>query len=416
MSKAINTITKQVVLVMALMVSFGAGALDLSKFNDLLGSEQSGDYIPSTSWYWDPDQPGMGMSVSIQPSEFGETGYIIFAGIYTYKDDGSQAWYTIQGDYVPNADSNAWHEVKSVFGTPWGPDEAYMGQVHADLYETSDGMVLGSSQYRDYDIWIYKSVSLKWRNPHVIDVWIDGDHLQTFYRNTYHGDTVRGSANILTKNTFYLYGAAHGVDEKQVYNNLIERPKLEYIQSAMSFKAIEDVDGFFTQGNVTGFKSITEYDANKEYYISEQPVGHIEMIYDYKAPTVHQVFKEVIPHYRKDHYVVLVYDKDTYLLSGYYFKAVKDDDPRKGLIQAMGDFKFMGYLAPSDQGAMALFPAACAGCNETGNKGFRKELTRRSVWYLFTIQQDNGKALKRFPDVDQNLKPWYYWQEDWYED
>src|SRR5690554_941871 len=150
---------KQLILVPAFLagfgLSFGAGALDLSKFNDLLGSEHNGDYIPSTSWYWDPQQPGMGMSVSIQPSEFGDTGYVVFAGIYTYKDSGEQAWYTIQGDYVPNSDPNAWHEVKSVFGTPWGPDEAYMGEVNAQLFETKDGMVLGSQQYRDYDIWIY---------------------------------------------------------------------------------------------------------------------------------------------------------------------------------------------------------------------------------------------------------------------
>jgi hypothetical protein len=394
---------------MLLLLSFQVFAVDMSRFN-VLGDTTGAPHIPSTAWYWNPDEPGMGMSVSIQQSEFGVgTDYIVFAGIYTYKPDGSQAWYTIQGDYIANPDFNAWHEVKSQFGTPWGPTSSYMGKLTASLFETSDGMVLGSSEYKPNDIWIYKSTELVWRNPHTIDVYVEGVKEQTFYRNTYHGDTIKGSANVLTKNYYRLIGAAHGISKQS--NG--DRPKLEYVNSAMSFQEFNP-DIYFT-GSVATFKNVTEYDENKVYYISEQPVGHIEMIYDYKAPTVHQVFKEVNPNYRKDHYVVMVYDKASYMLSGYYFYAHNNNDPQKGLTQAMGDYKFMGYLSPSDQGMMALYPAACQACKGTNNESFKPEFTRRSVWYLYPFRQDNGEAWSKLPDVDKDIKPWLYYEGEYYD-
>lgn len=391
-----------------LLLSFQVAALDLSKFNDLLGDTKGAPYIPGTAWYWNPDEPGMGMSVSIQQSEFGDSGYIVFAGIYTYKADGSQVWYTIQGDYKPNPDFNAWHEVKSQFGTPWGSDSSYMGKLTDQMATTSGGMVLGETNYRPYDVKAYKPVELIWRNPHTIDVVINGVKEQTFFRNTYHGDTVKGSANVLAKNYYRVIGAAHGVFET-TYG---DRPKLDHINSAMSFK--EFVPNDFFEYAFNSFKNVTEYDANKVYYISEQPVGHIEMIYDYKAPTVKDVFKEVNPNYRKDHYVVMVYDTDTYMLSGYYFKAFNNDNPKKGLTLAMTDYKFMGYLSPSDQGMMALYPAACGACNKTSGKSFKPEFTRRSVWYLYPFQQDSGEAWSKLPDVDKEISPWLYYEGDFY--
>src|SRR5690554_4671129 len=91
-------VMKRLMVVLAFAVSFGVSALGLSKFNDLLGSSDGGVYTPSTAAYWNPDKPGMGMGVSVQPSELAQSGYVVFAGVYTYKPDGSQAWYSIQGE------------------------------------------------------------------------------------------------------------------------------------------------------------------------------------------------------------------------------------------------------------------------------------------------------------------------------
>ena len=59
------------------------------------------------------------MSISIQQSVHSPTGYFAFGVFYTYKDDGTQAWYTVSGGYEPTEphDVAYWQKDTEDFGT-----------------------------------------------------------------------------------------------------------------------------------------------------------------------------------------------------------------------------------------------------------------------------------------------------------
>lgn len=375
--------------------------------NHWLSGESSEPFIPSSAWYWDPDKSGMGLNLTIQEAKHGQTGYFLFAAFYTYKPDGSQAWYTINSEYVPNPNVNAWREKKSIFGQSvlntvtnpqvvegangnyWGEEDAWMGRVDSVLYETSGGMPLGGA-YRVNDIVEYKDISLVWKNPVEIDIYIDGsetpDH--TFVRNNLHGDLVLGDADYLTDGSYKLLGLRHGKS--------VSAATVDYIQSTMTFTKFDPSNYFDSNVNSDLFMNATEYSDSKTYYISDQKVGRVS--FEYNSSSASNLFSSVEEKFRSLRYVVLVYDTSTLTISGFDMVTV-DGNPKRGLFPSMGDYKFEGYLPPPDQGRISMYPSACSHCNGQSDVSFKPEFTRRSAWHLYKVPNSSGNLRKQLPDV-----------------
>lgn len=403
---------KQLITVLSMILSFGSALAE----NHWMSGPANEPYVPNGAWYWDPNKSGMGLNVTFQKSKHGSTGYLAFAAFYTYKDDGSQAWYTINGFYVPNEDVYEWREKRDVFGVSvkdamtnpttvegaggnyWGGDAPYMGRVDTQLLETNNGMPLGGP-HRPNNIWAYKDVSMVWRNPSEIDIYIDGDETptHTFVRYNYHGDLRKGDADFLTNGFYKLLGLRYG----KLGNDVTA----EYIQSTMSFSKIDPLTYFGAGANTDLFMNVTEFNENKSYYLSNQAVGRATFkMNDENSPELFKSFETTV---RDKQFVVLVYDNDTQTISGFDMNTVAGN-PESGLYPKMGDYKFKGYLAPEDQGRLSMYPAACAHCNGTSDATFKPEYTRRSAWHLYKVPDGTGLLHSQLPDmwhVGKNIRP-----------
>lgn len=380
-------------ILVGLLVSC-AGQAQINNYK-LLSDEMSEAYVPGSAWYWDPNKSGMGLNVTIQKSKHGSSGYFMFAAFYAHNEDGSQVWYTVQSEYLPNEDVNAWREDRNVFGTPWGGNDAWMGEVNADLYLATNGMPLGQA-HKPNDIQVYKPVRMVWRNPNDVDIYIDGDTSPTlsFVRQNMHGDIRLGDADYLTDNYFKMIGLQHGFERNGTDVNV------KHITSSVTFNKFDPLNYFENNNSANEFKEFTEYSSSKFYYISHAPVGHLDGVYNKNGQGGDDVFRSLEGFPRSSKWVVLTYNTSDKTIDGYYVWA-NNGDPSKGLLPYMANYKFKGYLPGEDQGRISLYPAKCVSCGSTtGDDGsFIKGLTRRSAWHLFKMPDDAGLSLGQLPDV-----------------
>jgi len=392
-----------------LMISIQASIASVIDGYNVIGEENEEIQVPASSWYWDPNFSGIGFGSTIQKSKHGESGWFGFGAFYAYKEDGTQVWYTVQGDYIPNPNPNAWKENKSAFGFSgsnvqiegnqgnyWGSDDSWMGRISSNLYETSNGMPLGEP-WRENDIFVAGEVEIIWRSPEVIEIYLDGSETPThvMHRMRYYADILRGDAGFLTENHYKMIGMIHGLDVDQgVY--------MDYINTTTSFREIDPISFFGSGYDASDFYDLTELTPSKQYFLSTRPIGMVRGEY---ATSGNQAFDQVTPMFHDSEngtrWVLMVYDKESTTLSGYIMRTVPNGIPENGLSIDMGDYKFKGYLYTEDEGKLSLYPAACSRCNGATDSSFKPELTRRSVWHLFKIPDSTGKFLENLPDVHE---------------
>lgn len=365
-------------------------ATSLAQLNDFpfFSEEKEKPTEPISAWYWDPDKSGMGMSVTVQKSLHVESGYLVFAAFYTYKEDGSQAWYTVQGDYVPNPDVNAWKETPDYL--PAG-SESHLGHIDSRLAETSGGIPI-DGEYRPNEVFFYKPIKMVWRNPTKIEIFIDGatvpDHVFDLF--TWYGDPIKGDADFLTESFWQFTGI------KYSYNSASTVTPVTFSRynSVISFEKFVPEE-LFTDGQdymFQRFNNVVERKDGQVFYVSSRPigitVGGLETNGDLS-------FYDRVG--IDDSYLVLVYDKNTKLIDGFYMAtATGTEDLSEGLSVFMGDFKFRGHLPSSEIGRMSLYPADCQFCGDRSS--MEPEILRRSAWHFFELP-DTGDSLTRLPDV-----------------
>ena len=386
---------KKLMFVVLLLLNTVAMSELLGYYNDLSG-ENSDAVIPQNSWYWDPNQSGWGFGISVQRSQMGNSGYLVHGAFYTHKEDGSQAWYTVQGEYVPNPDVNAWRETPAMYGTQWGNNNAWMGKVESQLAETSGGMPLGED-WRPNDAFAVGDIKIIWRNPDVVEIYLDGatepDHV--LERFSMYGDLKKGDAGYLSKNIYRMIGMRNYISGQY------DTPKAEYIQSTMSFNQFNP-DDFFDHDayGKAGFLDVIDAGGDKQYFISSRPVGNLTA--QYMASGSEYILgrwdKKLFDHGLPD-YIIMVYDREKKQLNGYIARGVQKDAPERGLIVDLNGYRFSGHLPPEDQGRISLHPSKCVSSRCGSGASFTKELTRRSVWHFFKVPDDTGMLHERIADT-----------------
>lgn len=359
--------------------------------------------VPQGSWFLEPNNDGWGINVTVQTSKNASSGYFVFGAFYAHKEDGSQVWYVTQGDYVPNDNPNAWRETPSSYGTTWGSEDATMGAFEGTLYETSGGMPLGST-WRPHNSTAAGSVRLVWVNPDKLLIYLNGSVVpsHSLIRSSFYShEFIKGDADYLSENHYRMLGLHQ-------YKGDDGKLKMEYIRSTMTFNKLNFADFFDADATeVSEFRTdLGGIDEDKQYYISNRSVGY--MYGDFSQKGEEHVFDAVNAKFfdaELRYYVVLVYDKQERMLSGYWVQGREDLGPEKGLrVSDKLGFKFKGHLPPEDQGRLSLFPAKCHVERCGNEQNFTPTYTRRTVWHLFKIPDDNGLFYDRIPDVKE--KDW----------
>lgn len=379
--------------------------------------DNSAAYIPAGAWYWDPEESGVGMSVSVQKSKHVNGAYFVFAAFYTYKDDGSQAWYTINGIYEPNQNINDWREDLELFGTSqtdplnpsvntqkvgfydcyWGNSDTWMGEVDSVLYETTGGPVL-DGEYSPNDIFVYKPIKLVWLSPNDIEIYIDGETSpsHTFQRMNLHGDIALGDADYLKDNYYHLEMTSYGIlppfitENRGFYASLLE--------GNVTFNSLNPQNDFADaeQWAIDRFLNLTEFNNTKKYYITNKPFERT-VLQSFEDLDFQEQLREPLQ-VKYYGYIVITYDTSTQMMEGYLvqtFDSANDPSISKGLFNA-GSYKFKGYLPAPDQGMISLYPAACYQCQS--DYDLRPEVVGRSSLVLYNLP-DLGEAFSKLPLV-----------------
>ena len=418
--------TKYVLLLIAFLIGkvnaqtcTGQGFEDYSTLFEGVAEGNSVEYVQAKTWYWNPEEPGIGMNISIQRSKAGTTGYFGFGAFYTYKSDGSQAWYTVQGEYVANPQINEWREKNSVFGESvsrsstsspevkearngcyWGSDDVWMGKMEGVLYETSGGTVLGG-EFKENEIFTYQPVTLIWKNPNDIEIYLNNssnpDH--TMERMNLHGDLANPDADYITNGVWHFNSVLYDI----VPIGISFGPGLlpSYATGNLKFRKFDPLVELAQAEDwaVDIFKNFAEYSDGKQYYISTKPiVNYVDMSHDpLNSDFVEGRFirYELAPQMQ---YVLLSYDVATRTISGHFVEGFDQGDPdiTRGLFDITGDYKLKGYLPPEDQGRISMYMAACFHCGSTNDTSFRPETSTRSSWNLWRIP-DLGESFSRIP-------------------
>lgn len=398
----------------------GQGFENYSTLFEGVAESNTQGYVQAKTWYWNPDESGIGMNMSIQRSKVGDTGYFGFGAFYTYKSDGSQAWYTIQGEFVPNPDVNQWRNQSSVFGESvsrsstsnpeirvarngchWGSEDVWMGKIEGVLYETSGGTVLGG-EYRENEIFTYLPVTLIWKNPNVVEIYLDNESSPSHImeRMNFHGDLRNPDADYITNGVWHFNSVLYDI----VPIGVSFGPGLlpSYVTSNLKFREFNPLEEFTDAPSwaIDRFKNFSEFSESKKFYISTKPLTHyVDMSHD----TIEDNFVEGrFIRYELQaqlQYVLLSYDVETRTLSGHFVEGFDQSDPdvSKGLFDVTGDYKMKGYLPPEDQGRISMYMSACFHCGSTSDTSFRPETSTRSSWNLWKIP-DLGENFARIPD------------------
>ena len=349
-----------------------------------LGPEKQEPTIPISSWYWDINQPGIGLSINIQKSKHVPSGYLVFGAFFTYKEDGSQAWYTTQGNYEPNL--NGWKETPDFFTDG---EESYMGKLTSALYETRDGTAIDVGGYKENSISEYKAVELVWLTPRKIEIYIDSesDPRHTFEVQEFYEDPA-GDFDFIQERYWQITGARYAFDSTSTRTGLVR------YNSVVKFDKFVPEELFSNMPDpsvMTLFNYDVDRNERQEFYISSRPIGFISGgINEFGTMDFY------IKHEGGDHYFVMVYDQQTQIVDFYDMTTIDNDDPTTGLVAFMGDYKFRSYLVAPDQDSINLYPAECFHCGGQGS--YRSDVVRRSAVHMFELP-DIGETLSRLPDV-----------------
>ena len=395
---------------------------DYSEYARVIDEENAKPYLPAGAWYWDPTKPGVGLSVTVQESKNGSSGVFVFGAFYTYKSDGSQAWYTIAGDYEPNDNVNDWREDLEKFGTSvadtsvpsqtrelvgfsgcfYGNSDTWMGELNAPLYETSDGPVL-DGEWSQMAVSEYKQAKLVWLSPDQIEIYLDGSstpaHL--FERQNLHGDLTLGDADYILHNTYHMDMLHYGILPNVISPSGDRRLYSVRYQGNLNFREFDPDIEFSNTPDwaVDDFVDFTELHSNKRYFISKRPLT------DLISMDFNHVDESVLAFRNYDDslfvnisfYVLIAYDLDYKLLELYLIQPNDaDGDLTQGYNDQIDCFRFKTYLPPEDQGRLSFYPAACEQCGN--NFQFRKEVIRRSSVHLYKLPE-LGDFFEQMPDV-----------------
>lgn len=212
----------------------------------MLDEENNKPYVGSASWYYDPETPGIGLSMTLQQSVHSPSGYFGFGVFYTYNQDGSQAWFPVDGFYEPtyNDDEAYWQYDTDYFGVHvkegstlfnsedepfylyrlnncwWGHENTYLGELSSALVKTSGGAVVDGA-YSPHQYEQVGDVRIRWRSPDKVEVYINGanEPQHTFIRHKFNAGSPARNADFLLDNTYYLDTTYwNGIWKKQLWD------------------------------------------------------------------------------------------------------------------------------------------------------------------------------------------------------
>lgn len=198
--------------------------------------------IAIDGWYWNPEQAGWGLNVTIQEASFSPSGYFLFGSIYTYKEDGEPIWYTFSGNYEPHGDVYAWREGR-------GPLSVFEGDL---LVSRGGSCPTCAYQVNSNESSGLGDIKITWSDPLNAQVEIGGvvQSVKHFY---YHNGLNDNNIDFITDGAWYVDG---------ILSNITYSP----VSGLVQFKALPETDYHLFYSDEFGWQF--DFDSEKTYYIS----------------------------------------------------------------------------------------------------------------------------------------------------
>lgn len=221
--------------------------------------------MPIAGEYWDPTEPGWGLTMSIQPANFVSSGYYLQGTAYTYDDDGNPMWYLFQNEFTPNSDPYAWRENRG----PLAVFESQIGISHG-------GPCFGCTHSPNtVSLADKENITLEWSDPVTLKMTVDGKtkHLKQMF---YHDGLSSNNADFITKRMFFVHGAFSNNLNKPLFTVIkgtsvfypLAQDVLDSIEfwDSSRFEIDTSLEWYVTKNNVLAASFATEETLNNEPY------------------------------------------------------------------------------------------------------------------------------------------------------
>jgi len=308
--------------------------------------------LPSNGFYWQKDNPGIGINLEVQSRRSVSTGYFLFMTGYFYDENGDQFWCAISDEYKYNEDVNQWRDNKNFSNLPFGHNDLpVLAEQDVVCNVVNGGTPLGSNNHVDNEIVRSINIHLLWRNPSYLELTAEGGEMQVFERFGWGNDLVNPTIDWVMDYEWLITSSVPSYN-----NDNDDDPKTN--------KFIRDynVKTKFEILDVEEQQSIKDFVGHEEsfiYYISTIKASYKLVTYNNYESSLFSAYEPYISGYGSNvAWIVLVHDKEDETVALYTVAGEKtpgDLRPNAGI-----GIKFIAKVNP-DADIIDFYPLKCKG-------------------------------------------------------
>ncbi len=154
--------------------------------------------LPANGNYWDPDDPGWGVTVEVQSRPGVAGGYFLFMTAFFYDDNNEPFWCAVSSPFDPQVDPNQWRDAEVFSNIPWGStDPQVLVEMDVDCHSKTGGTALGSAVKKQNHTSMITPLHLVWRTPSRLEITPQGGITHYTQRLALHDDLFNPSMDWL---------------------------------------------------------------------------------------------------------------------------------------------------------------------------------------------------------------------------
>ena len=153
--------------------------------------------LPANGFWWDKNNPGMGINLEIQKRPASSTGYFMFLAGYFYDDNKQQFWCVASEDFKFNTDVHQWRSAKSFSNlkahSGGHNNPSVLAEQDVTCYVMQDGSTIGTNTPRPAQVERSIALHLLFRSPSELELTAAGGEVQHFTRLAMHDNLTEPS-------------------------------------------------------------------------------------------------------------------------------------------------------------------------------------------------------------------------------
>jgi hypothetical protein len=269
--------------------------------------------LPADGNYWDPNDPGWGVTVEIQKRPSVPGGYFLFMTAFFYDENNEPFWCAVSSEYNPQVDANKWRDAQVFSNIPWAStQQQVLVDIDVDCHSKTGGTALGSSVHKENHTSKITKLHLVWRTPSRLEITPEGGQTHYTQRLALHDNLVTPSADWLLDAKWLITSSV------RVYGRAYDQVEGHYT----GFESDYSVRTGFERLDVSEQPDVRAFVGHKDnfvYYISKLKASTRELSYSNFGDALQET--PFAPYINGGHsntsWIVLVHDSDTNTISLY---------------------------------------------------------------------------------------------------